>query len=184
MKILGISGSLRADSHNTALLRAAAGLLPEGVELELYEGLQDLPHYNPDGDGDAAPLAARTFRSAVEGADAVLFASPEFNGSVPGVLKNAIDWASRPVRAGALQGKTVAVIGASTGQYGALWAQGDLRRVLGVAGARVVPADLPVARAHEAFDADGNLLDPVIRERLQAHLASLVELASPVAIAV
>ena len=100
------------------------------------------------------------------------------------MLKNAVDWASRPARAGALQGKTAAVIGASPGQYGALWAQGDLRRVLGIAGARVVPADLPVPRAHEAFDEDGNLLDPAIRERLQEHLANLVELASPVAIAV
>src|SRR5207245_1577132 len=117
-----------------------------------------------------SPLEARRLRAAIADADALLFASPEFNGSVPGALKNAIDWASRPARNGALRGKTAAVIGASTGQYGALWAQGDLRRVLGVAGARVLPADLPVARAQDAFDEHGNLSDAAVRDRLHQHL--------------
>src|ERR1041384_1957328 len=120
MRVLGISGSLRERSHNRALLEAAAGLLPPGVELELFDGLADVPLYNEDTDHDQPPAGVRELREAIDQADALLFATPEYNGSVPGVLKSAVDWASRPARAGALWGKTAAVMGASTGTYGAL----------------------------------------------------------------
>ena len=179
MRILGISGSLRESSHNTALLRAAAELLPPGVELEVFDGLGDVPLYNEDIDGEQAPEGVVTLREAIDGADAVLFATPEYNGTIPGVLKNAIDWASRPARAGVLWGKTAAVVGASTGAYGALWAQTDLRKALGVAGARVLGSDLPVARVHEQLAADGQLLDATLADRLENHLRELAELATP-----
>ena len=116
---------------------------------------------------------SRRLREDWAAADAILFATPEYNGSVPGGLKNAIDWASRPVRASALTNKTVAVIGASTGQFGAMWAQADLRKILGVAGARVVGDELPVTRAHEKFDAEGRLLDGELFERLRLVLETL-----------
>jgi len=183
MRILAVSGSLRADSYNTALARAAQEFAPAGVDLELYENLAALPPYDADVDGEDAPAAVRELRERIAAADALLVVTPEYNGSIPGVLKNAIDWASRPHREAALWGKTVAVAGATTGQYGALWAQQDLRRVLGIAGARVIVGDLPVARAQNVFDENGRLRDPVVAQRLRAHLATLVLEASPVAIA-
>src|SRR5438132_11019579 len=138
MRVLAISGSLRQDSYNTQLLRAAEELVPGDVTLELYDELESVSPYNEDRDTDEAPPAVVRLREAIAGADAVLIATPEYNGSVPGQLKNAIDWASRPVRAGALLGKPVAVIGASTGMYGPVWSQAELRKILGTAGARVV----------------------------------------------
>ena len=151
MRILGVSGSLRADSYNTALLRAAqAATAGEGVEIELWEGLADLPAYDQDLEDDV-PAAVRRLREEWAAADAILFATPEFNGSVPGALKNAIDWASRPRGEAPLLNQVVAVVGTSTGQFGALWAQQDLRRILGIAGARVVGEELPVARAQDGF---------------------------------
>lgn len=183
MRILAISGSLREGSHNTALLRAAAGLVPDGVSLELFDGLATLPPYNGDHDHDQPPPAVAALREAIARADAILVATPEYNGSVPGVLKNAVDWASRPHRESALWGKTAAVVGASTGTYGALWAQADLRKALGTAGARVLDRDLPVGRAADAFDIAGNLTDEALADRLSAHLGALLELAQPAEIA-
>jgi chromate reductase, NAD(P)H dehydrogenase (quinone) len=183
VRILAISGSLREGSHNTALLRAAAGLAPDGVRLELFDGLAALPHYNGDHDHDRPPPAVAALREAIAGADAILVATPEYNGSVPGVLKNAVDWASRPHRESALWGKTAAVIGASTGAYGALWAQADLRKALGTAGARVLDRDLPVGRAGDAFDDAGNLIDQALADRLSTHIGALIELAQPAEVA-
>ena len=180
MQLLAISGSLRAGSYNTALARAAAGLVPAGVDVEVFEGLGELPPYDADFEDDPHP-AVEHLRERIAEADAVLFVTPEYNGSVPGVLKNAIDWASRPREGAALRGKTVAVAGASTGQYGALWAQQDLRRILGVAGARVVCPELPVSRAQEVCDPAAP--SPLVAERLRAHLAELVREAAPVAVA-
>jgi chromate reductase, NAD(P)H dehydrogenase (quinone) len=151
MKILGVSGSPRAESFNTALLREAARLAPAGAELELWEGIGDLPIYDQDLETDV-PESVRRLREDWSSADAILFATPEYNGSVPGGLKNAVDWASRPKGDAALANRTVAVVGASQGQFGALWAQQDLRRILGIAGARVVGDAVPVSRAHEGFD--------------------------------
>jgi chromate reductase len=177
MRLLGISGSLRHGSYNTALLREAAEVVPAEVELELYEGLELLPPYNEDEDGEDGPVEGARLRAAIEGADALLIATPGYNGSIPGQLKNAVDWASRPAGAGALWGKPVAVVGATTGSYGAIWAQADLRRSLGIAGARVLEAELPVARAHERFDGEGSLLDEQLRERLAGMVRELAAAA-------
>ena len=181
MKVLAVSGSLRRSSHNTQLLRAAVEAAPEGVEVELWEGLGELPLYDQDLDTDEQPEAVRRLREAWGEADAILFATPEYNGSVPGGLKNAIDWASRPVRESALTSQTVSVIGASPGQFGAMWAQADLRKILGTAGARVVGDELPVARVHEKLDHDGRLLDEELFERLRLVLETLAAAAVPLA---
>ena len=183
MRVLTISGSLRAGSYNAALARAAAAAAPAGVELELYDGLASLPPFDADADGDDPPPAVRDLRDRIEDADALLVVTPEYNGSIPGVLKNAIDWASRPRADAALRGKTVAIAGASTGQYGALWAIQDLRRILGIAGARVIEGEVSVPRAHELVDASGVLSSEVIDSRLRGLLSALVEEAAPVTLA-
>ena len=184
MRVLAIPGSLREASYNVALARAAAERAPEGAEVAVYERLGDLPLYSEDRDGEDAPDAVRDFRAAIDGADAILVVTPEYNGSISGVLKNAIDWASRPPRGGAaLWGKTAAVAGASTGQFGAIWAQQDLRRVLGIAGARVIEGELPVAQAPKVFDDRGRLVDPLLGERVRKHLENLAHEASAVALA-
>ena len=182
MKVLAVSGSLRRDSHNTQLLRAAVEAAPEGVEVELWEGLGDLPLYDQDLDTTEPVESVRRLREEWSAADAILFSTPEYNGSVPGGLKNAIDWASRPVRESALTSQTVSVIGASTGQFGAMWAQADLRRILGTAGARVVGDELPVSRVHEKFDHEGRLLDAELFERLRLVLETLASEAVPVSV--
>jgi chromate reductase, NAD(P)H dehydrogenase (quinone) len=171
MKILGVSGSPRAESYNTALLREAAKLAPAGAQVELWEGIGDLPIYDQDLEADV-PESIRRLREDWGSADAILFATPEYNGSVPGGLKNAIDWASRPTTDAALRNRTVAVVGASQGQFGALWAQQDLRRILGIAGARVVGEPVPVSRVHEGYDESA--IDG-IRDVLEA----LVQAADP-----
>jgi chromate reductase len=173
MRILGVSGSLREGSFNTSLLRAAVEAAPDGVELERWEGLAELPLYHEALDTDDAPKSVRRLRETWGSADAILFATPEYNGSVPGGLKNAIDWASRPRLENALRNKTVAVAGASTGQFGALWAQQDLKRILGIAGARVVGTEIPIGRAPERFDNEGRLLDGELFEQLRLHLTTL-----------
>ena len=184
MRILAVSGSLRESSFNTSLLRAAVEAVPDAVELELWEGLGGLPLYDEDLEQDV-PESVRRLREDWAAADAILFSTPEYNGSVPGGLKNAIDWASRPKLEGVLRNKTVAVVGASTGQFGALWAQQDLKRILGIAGARVVGTEIPVPRAHEQFDLEGRLLDGEIFEQLRLHLTTLASeaVAVPVRVA-
>ena len=173
MKILGVSGSSRAESYNTAVLREAAKLVPAGAQVELWERIGDLPIYDQDLEADV-PESVRRLREDWSSADAILFATPEYNGSVPGGLKNAVDWASRPTSDAALRNQTVAVVGASQGQFGALWAQQDLRRILGIAGARVVGEPVPVSRVHEGFDESA--IDG-IRDVLEA----LVQAADPAA---
>jgi chromate reductase len=183
MKILAISGSLRAASHNTALLRAAAELAPEGVELELYQGLDTLPPYNEDRDTDDPPPEVARLRETIRAADAVLFSTPEFNGTMPGQMKQVVDWASRPHGdKAALWGKPVAVIGASVTDYGAIWAQDHLRRALGLAGARVLDSEFPVAAAAQRFDERGRLTDSETRERLAELVQSLVDHHGQVAV--
>lgn len=173
MRVLGVSGSLRRDSHNTALLRAAAEGLPPGARLTVFAGLRDLPHF--DEDLEAAPGAAvAAWRAAVRDADALLLATPEYNGSIPGALKNAVDWASRPVADPVLRGKPAAVVGASTGSFGAVWAQADLRKVLARAGARVLDVELAVPGA-----GDGELLAPEGRRAYAALLEALLAQAAP-----
>jgi chromate reductase, NAD(P)H dehydrogenase (quinone) len=179
MKLLAISGSLRRGSHNAALLRTAAELLPPSVELELFDGLKMVEPYDQDDDVGAGPAGARRLRKAIETADAVLIASPEYNSSIPGVLKNALDWASRPKGENALWGKPAAVVGASTGMFGAVWAQAETRKVLSASGARVIDKDFPIGHADDAFT-DGRLGDIELRERYTEILDELVALAEQV----
>jgi chromate reductase, NAD(P)H dehydrogenase (quinone) len=173
MRVLGISGSLRRGSHNTRLLRAAALALPPGVELEIWDGLATIPPYNEDEDRHPAPPAVRELRRAIDEADALLISTPEYNSSLPGQLKNALDWASRPFPDSALRTKPAAVAGASTSMFGAVWAQAEVRKVLGAAGARVVDRELAVAKADSAFRADGRLLDGELQVQLAELLAEL-----------
>jgi chromate reductase, NAD(P)H dehydrogenase (quinone) len=178
MRVLGISGSLRRDSHNTALLRAAAERLPAGVELVEFERLREIPPYDADAEAAGVPESVGALREAILAADAVLVATPEYNHSIPGVLKNALDWASRPAGKSALNGKPAAAIGASTGMFGAVWAQAETRKVLGALGGRVVEAELPVAKAAELAVEDGRLeLEPQLSERLEGLLAELIAVA-------
>ncbi len=177
MRVLGISGSLRRDSLNTALLRVAAERLPAGAELTTFERLADIPPYSEDAEAGPAPDAVRELREAIRGADAVLIATPEYNHSLPGQLKNALDWASRPAGRSALNGKPAAAIGASKSMFGAVWAQAELRKVLAAMGGRVVEAELPVAQAHEQL-VDGRLeLAPSQAEQLEEILAELLAAA-------
>jgi chromate reductase len=178
MRVLGISGSLRRASYNAQLLRAAAAELPPGASFALFDELAVVPPYSEDLDGDPAPPGAAALRAAIAGADALVIATPEYNSSVPGQLKNALDWASRPLVASVLRGKPVAVVGASSGVFGAIWAQAEVRKVLGAIGARVLDDELPVGQAHEAFAADGSLRDPGLREQLAGTVAALVDAAT------
>jgi chromate reductase len=184
MRILAISGSLRAASHNTALLRAAAEHAPDGVEIELFEGLDRIPPYNEDHDTDTPPDEIERLRVEIGAADGVLISTPEYNGSVPGQIKTLVDWASRPYRDSVLYGKPVAVIGASPSDYGAMFAQDHLRKSLSIAGARVLDRELSVGKVAERFSADGALIDGEIRDglvelvsALQDHHRSLVAVA-------
>ena len=179
MRILAISGSLRRDSQNTLLLRAVAEVMPVGVELELYDGLKDVPPYDSDDDVEPAPPAVAALRRAVAEADAVLIATPEYNSSIPGTLKNALDWASRPLATNAFRSKPVAVIGSSAGLFGAVWAQAELRKVLAAMGARVVDTEVSVGHASEKFDADGRLVDEEIRDQLSDALTVLAAELAP-----
>jgi chromate reductase len=157
MRVLGISGSLRRDSYNAALLRAAAERLPDGVELDVFERLAEIPAYDADLEEDGeTPDAVADLRERMRAADAVLVATPEYNSSIPGALKNALDWASRPAGESALMGTPAAVVGASTGMFGAVWAQAETRKVLGALGGRVLEREFPFPRAQDAY-ADGEL---------------------------
>jgi chromate reductase len=173
-RVLGISGSLRRDSHNTSLLRAAAEAAGPDLELELYDGLKQIPPYDEDDDVHPRPAEVARLNAAIEEADAVLFSTPEYNSSIPGQLKNAVDWISRPLATNVLRNKPVAVVGASTGGFGAVWAQAELRKVLSTLGARVLAVELPVPHAHTRFD-EGDLTDDEIRAALTEVLETLAE---------
>ncbi len=158
MRILGIVGSLRTGSVNEQLLRLAGETLPDGVEFAVWEGLRDIPPFDQDTE-ETPSVAVAGLRSAVVAADAVLIATPEYNGSIPGTLKNALDWGSRPGATSAFRGKPVAVIGASPGAFGGVWAHEETRKVLGIMGARVVDAGLSLGKASDRLAApDEDLL--------------------------
>src|SRR5262245_51437814 len=180
-KVLAISGSLRRDSHNSRLLRNAVDLFGEDVEVEVLDGLRDVPPYDEDDDHEGAPEAVRVLRAAFAGADAVLIATPEYNSSIPGHLKNALDWVSRPLASNPLRNKPAVVVGASTGAFGAVWAQAELRKVLSAIGARVVEAEVAMGHAPTRFAEDGTLADEDMREQLgevaDALRAAVVERA-------
>jgi chromate reductase len=173
--VLFVSGSLRRGSYNTALLREAANALPSGVDPMWLDGIAGLPPYREDDDGERAPAAVERLRRIIAVSDAVLIATPEYNGSIPGGLKNAVDWASRPFPDNAWRDKPVAVIGASTGIFGAVWAQAQLRKSLSTAGARVIDAQLAVGGAHDAFLPSGALRDPALATGLRDVVAALVD---------
>ena len=182
MRILGISGSLRHGSHNRALLKAAAGELPPTAEFLEYTGLAELPAHDEDLDATIAPAPIQSLRETIDAADALIIATPEYNGSVPGALKNALDWASRPWPDNSLRGKPVYLIGASTGLFGAVWAQAELRKILATIGANVIVNELAVGQAHDAFDGAGPLGDRELRARLSEGVAALSEAATPPAL--
>ncbi|MFE9836946.1 NAD(P)H-dependent oxidoreductase [Streptomyces sp. NPDC005551] len=163
VRILALVGSLRAGSHNRQLAEAAVKHAPAGVEIELFEGLAEVPFYNEDIDVEGGvPDSAARLRAAAGQADGFLLFSPEYNGTMPAVLKNAIDWLSRPYGAGALGGKPVAVVGTAFGQFGGVWAQDEARKAAGIAGGAVLEdAKLSIpgsvtrfAETHPADDAE------------------------------
>jgi chromate reductase len=176
MRLLAISGSLRRGSYNSALLDAAAAECPSHVEFVVWRGLADIPAFNEDL--DMVPPAVAALRREIARSDAVLFATPEYNASVPGALKNALDWVSRPFATNVLRNKPVAVVGASEGLFGAVWAQAELRKVLAVIGARVGDRELPVSQAREAFTADMRLRDPHLAATLRAIVSDLTHRTS------
>jgi chromate reductase, NAD(P)H dehydrogenase (quinone) len=180
MRVLGISGSLRRDSHNKRLLRAAGEIVErQGGRFELFDGLKAIPPYDEDDDVGDGPPAVVVLKQAIGDADALLFATPEYNSSIPGVLKNAVDWASRPIATNPLRNKPVAVIGASTGMFGAVWAQAELRKVLGAAGTRVLEVELAVGHAHEHLDEAGHPIDPAQAEALDDAVGMLLAELQP-----
>ena len=174
MRILGISGSLRGGSYNGELLRYAGELFEaEGAHFNLYTGLRDIPPFDEDEEVNA-PQPVGGLRQAIADADAVIFATPEYNSSIPGVLKNALDWVSRPIATNTVRNKPIAVIGASTGGFGAVWAQAELRKVLGAMGARVVDGEVAVGHAMTRFDSLGRLNDPNLEEQVREVVRQLV----------
>jgi chromate reductase len=174
VRVLAISGSLRADSNNTGLLRALREEAPAGIDIEVWDGLKAIPPYDADDDVVPGPPDVEAFRELVREVDAVFFATPEYNSSVPGALKNALDWASRPLATNSFRNKPVAVISSSAGAFGGVWAAAELRKVLGAMGARVTEAELAVGHAAEKFGDDGRLADDDVRQGLSDALATLV----------
>jgi chromate reductase len=179
MRVLAISGSLRADSNSTALLRALREEAPTGVDVEIWTGLKEIPPYDADDDIVPGPAAVDAFRDLIREVDAVFFATPEYNSSIPGSLKNALDWASRPMATNAFRNKPVAVIGSSAGAFGGVWASAELRKVLAAMGARVTEAELAVGHAHEKLGDDGSLADDDLRQSLREALETLLAEVSP-----
>jgi chromate reductase, NAD(P)H dehydrogenase (quinone) len=176
--IAGIAGSLRRGSVNWRLLQAAGQEVPPGVRLAVFDLLDRVPPFNEDWEADPAPLAVAELRRLIAAADGLLIATPEYNGSVPGQLKNALDWASRPHGSPAVQGKPAAVISASPHRQGAAGAAADLRKILRIAGASVIGAGLSVPRAFTQFTPGGQLADPALRRQLRAVTGELIQAAA------
>jgi chromate reductase, NAD(P)H dehydrogenase (quinone) len=175
--ILGLCGSLRDGSLNFRLLEAAGRSLTDDVSLELSAHVAALPLFDEDLEVEPLPHAVQRFHAAIRNADAILVASPEYNGSLTGPLKNALDWASRPAGDAVLRAKPLAVVGASPSRFGAAWAQAETRRIADRIGADVIPLELPVAKAADAFTVSGDLRDPDLACRLQRLMTALVDLA-------
>lgn len=172
VKVLGVAGSLRAGSYNRSLLRAAQSLAPEGMTIEVFD-LASVPLYNGDVEAKGDPEGVARFKEAIRKADGVLMATPEYNHGVPGVMKNAVDWASRPPRGAALSGKPVGLIGASPGMTGTARGQSQLRQAFEFTNSYCMPQpEILVYRAHEKFDANGDLTDDATAKYLGAYLAA------------
>jgi chromate reductase, NAD(P)H dehydrogenase (quinone) len=173
--VLGIAGSLRSGSLNTAALRAAAELLPEGMTLEIYD-LSAIPMYNGDVDANGAPAAVQDFKNRIAAADALLIATPEYNYSIPGVLKNALDWASRPAGRSPLNGKPVAIMGVATSRFGTVRAQMHLRLIAQAMNMLALnKPEVMITGAADKFDAQGRLIDETSRQQIAELLAALAE---------
>jgi chromate reductase len=179
MRVLAISGSLRRDSNNTALLRALREEAPAGVEVDVWDGLKGIPPYDGDDDLVPGPPEVEAFRTLVREAHAIFFATPEYNSSIPGALKNALDWASRPLATNAFRNKPVAVISSSAGAFGGVWAAAELRKVLAAMGARVTEVEVVVGHAHDKLDEVGELTDDDLRDELREALDLLLAEAEP-----
>ena len=181
-RLVGIGGSLRRGSYNHGLLRAAAELMPDGATLEVHS-IRGVPLYDADmEDADGIPASVTALKEALAGADGLVLATPEYNSGIPGVLKNAIDWMSRPPADSArvFSGKPVALIGASPGGFGTILAQDAWLGVLRLLGTRPwFGQKLLVSRAGTLFDAEGNLTDSKSREQLRDYLAAFVGAISP-----
>jgi|SRR5208282_4063225 len=174
IKILAFAGSLRNDSYNKHLLQAAARLLPKSTELEIF-GIENIPLYNQDVELRGMPESVKEFKVKIENANAVLIATPEYNHSYPGVLKNAIDWASRPYGNNSFNNKPTTIISASPGQFGGITAQDQLKHVLLALNTHLVtqPAVI-VSMAQQKFDENGNLTDPTTAQSLKQLLENLI----------
>ncbi|HRP11425.1 MAG TPA: NADPH-dependent FMN reductase [Terricaulis sp.] len=173
LRILGIAGSLRKASYNRALLRAAIDLAPEGMSLTSFD-LDDVPLYNGDVEAGGDPPGVAAMKQAIAGADGVLFVTPEYNHGVPGVMKNALDWASRPPRGAALGAKPVGIIGASPGMTGSARGQSQLRQAFEFTNSFCMPQpEILVYRAHEKFDENGALTDETTKKYLVRYLEAL-----------
>ena len=179
LRILAISGSLRADSANTALLRAAAAVATNETWVELWCGLSAIPPFNEDGEHDT-PASVADMRAAIAGADALLISTPEYNGSIPGQLKNALDWASRPYGESVLTGKLVGVTSASPGDYGGAWAAEHLAKVLRIAGSEVLDPSFSLPLADQAFEPGADVFrDPAHSDALTDLVSALQTAARP-----
>ena len=177
LKILAVPGSVRASSFNRGLLVAARNIGQSEIEIEIYEGLGELPIFSQDLEGENMPARASELDRALRNADAVLIATPEYTGSIPGGLKNLLDWAARPFGNGAFQGKPTAIIGASPGQYGAARSVEMTTKIVGALGANVLERNLTVSRAMDRFDSDGTLSDEMVKRSLEDVLTGLSDLA-------
>lgn len=177
-RILAIPGSLRRGSVNRTLLEAARAAAPAGVAVEIWDGLGELPLYSEDIDQGEGPAPTAALRRLIGEVDAVLVSTPEYNSSIPGGLKNALDWASRPYGVATIVGKPVAVVGASPSSFGAAWAQAEVRKVVAASGGRVLEDGLSFAKAKDRIGADGRVLPgDAVHAELAALLGKLVELA-------
>ncbi len=179
MRILGLSGSLRQGSFNTGILTALQTRMPAGAELVIFDGLREIPFYDPALDGDDAHPAAVALREAIAGADAILCSTPEYNATIPAVIKNAVDWASRPAGNGAIKNKIAAVVGSGPGQFGGIWAQDELRKALKIAGARVIDAGVAIAKIDGLVDENGVITSDSWLTKLDGVVAALVAEATP-----
>ncbi|HJU74763.1 MAG TPA: NADPH-dependent FMN reductase [Gemmatimonadaceae bacterium] len=174
--VFAVAGSLRKESWNRKLLRAAIELVPPGMLIHQFDGLKDIPPYNADLDVDPHPEPVRALKQMLAACDGLLIATPEYNYGIPGVLKNAIDWASRPPATSPLLGKVAMLMGASTGMIGTARAQQQLRQNFVFTKTTVIPApEVLIAKAPEKFDSDGRLLDETAKQLIAERLKALGE---------
>ncbi|MDQ5895753.1 MAG: hypothetical protein QG596_2014 [Actinomycetota bacterium] len=180
MKVLAISGSLRKEALSTRLINAAADLAPDGVEISRLDGLEEIPGFNQDRESEVLEVVEE-LRRQIESADALLIITPEYNASMPGQLKNAIDWASRPHGESALAGKPAAILSSSPMPFGAIWANQQVRKAFTITGTPTVEREVAIGKVDEKIDDSDRLTDDVARADLSALLAELNELVAVIA---